>query len=63
MKCKVIRRFIDKASNKLIEKDTTFDCSKERFNEIQAKGNFLVEIREAAKTPEKPSKTAKKIEE
>lgn len=53
MKYKVIRRFIDKNTYEVQELDTVYECSKERFNEIQSMGSFLQEIREP-----KPKKKA-----
>lgn len=53
MKCKVIRRFIDKNTYEVQEIGTAYECTKERFNEVQKMGNFLQEVREP-----KPKKKA-----
>lgn len=51
MKCKVIQGFIDKETNKAHEAGSPYECTAERFSEIQSKGKYLVA--EADKTAEK----------
>lgn len=49
MKCIVIKRFIDKKTHKVQEVGTVYECEKARFDEIQAKGSYLKEIKEPNK--------------
>lgn len=62
MKYKVIKSFRDsKNDDKLYpkskaEKVTVFECEKERFNEIQKKGNYLEELKEESKEEKQPKK-------
>lgn len=41
MKCEVIRKFIETKTGKVWNIGDTYECSKERFNEVQAAGKFL----------------------
>lgn len=54
MKCKVVKRFIDKNTKKLHETSTIYECSNARFSEIQKEGKFLLEVKEPRK--EEPGK-------
>lgn len=61
MKCKVIKGFIDKESEKPVEAGKEFECTEERFKEIQSKGMYLSAIEEKTaenenKQPEKANK-------
>lgn len=64
MKYKVIRSFRDsKDDDKLYpkstaEKVTVFECTEERFKEIQKKGNYLEELKEE-KQPKKAEEVKK----
>lgn len=62
MKCKVIKGFIDKETNKPYDANKTFECDKKRFNEIQSKGNYLVALDEkaAVKANKQPEKALEK---
>lgn len=62
MKCKVIKGFIDKESKKPVEANKEFECTEERFKEIQNKGMYLSAIEEktAEKGDKQPEKANKK---
>jgi len=49
MKAKTLRRFIDKETNAVHELNSVFDCSEERFSELQKAGNFVNEVYETTK--------------
>ena len=51
MKCRVLQGFIDKETSKAYEAGSPYECTEERFSEIQSKGKYLVA--EADKTAEK----------
>ena len=53
MKAKVIFPFKDKATGKTFDVGAVIDCTKERFAEIRKAGNYVVEVKEAAKKEEK----------
>ena len=45
MKVKVLKKFIDKRTNKINEVGSIIDISKERYEEITAVGNYVEEIK------------------
>lgn len=53
MKTKVIFPFKDKTTGKIQNVGAVIDCTKERFAEIRKAGNYVVEVKEAAKKEEK----------
>ena len=53
MKAKVIFPFKDKTTGKIQNVGAVIDCTKERFAEIRKAGNYVVEVKEAAKKEEK----------
>ena len=61
MKCKVLKGFIDKNTDKPYEYGSLYECEKSRFDEINSKGNYLAVLKE--KTVDKATqehKTEKK---
>ncbi len=44
MKVKVIKEFVDKHTRKLHKVNDTFECDKNRFNEIKSAGNYVEEV-------------------
>ncbi len=58
MKCKVIKGFIDKHTGESYSLNDVYDCTEKRFKEVQAKGNYLVDMPEksAEKGNKKPEK-------
>lgn len=52
MRCKVLTNFIDKYTGNLHKKGTSYECDKKRFDEIQARGNFLKEEKKPKKAEE-----------
>ena len=42
MKVKVVKEFVDKHTGELHKVDSSFDCSEDRFKEIQKAGAFVV---------------------
>lgn len=52
MKVKVLRRFRDKHSGKIHEKDQIITVSKDRFAEILETGPLVEEVKETAKKAE-----------
>lgn len=61
MKCKVLKGFIDKNTDKPYEYGSLYECEKSRFDEINSKGNYLAVLKEktADKATQEP-KTEKK---
>lgn len=62
MKCKVLKGFLDgNDKNKPYETDSIFECTEDRFKEIQSKGNYLsIEGEKVAETGDmKPEKATK----
>ena len=51
MKCKVLQGFIDKETGQAHEAGSEYECTENRFNEIQCKRKYLVA--EAEKAAEK----------
>ena len=63
MKCRVLKGFFDgKDNNKPYEANGEFECTEDRFKEIQRKGNYLyAEPEKVAETGDmKPEKATKK---
>ena len=44
MRCKVIKAFIGRDDGKYHAVGTVYECSAERYNEVQAAGNYLAVI-------------------
>lgn len=44
MRVKVIESFIDKTNDKVRNIDDEFDCSEERYNEIEKAGHYIVKV-------------------
>lgn len=59
MKCKVLQGFIDKETGKAYDAGGVYECTAERFSEIQSKGKYLVA--EAEKTAEKGKEKPKAL--
>lgn len=61
MKCKVLKGFIDKNTDKPYEYGSLYECEKTRFDEINSKGSYLAVIEEkmAEKATQKPTKATK----
>lgn len=62
MKCKVLKGFIDKETKKPYEVGADFECTEDRFKEIQSNGMYLSKVDEknAKKGNKKPKKASMK---
>lgn len=56
MKVKVIMPFKDKNTGKVHNTKEVFECTKDRFNDINKSGRFVVEVKEEEAANKKESK-------